>query len=298
MEEILLNIMANYGGNPRVSVGMGKQFGRHLLRLRYTGAPYDPTKSGEDEWTYSLMNGLGYFPIWTCRGKANTVSLQLTERPKRGAIFSIMLAVLAAALLGSIGNLLPDGLRLSLDAILLTPICQGFLGLMSTFSGLMVAFTICSGILKVGDTMTLGQIGRHILSRFVGLSFVLCAVLVALVTPILRLNFSGYVVERSSQLGEISQMFFEILPSNPVDPFLMGNAMQIIVIALLLGIGLLSIGERGSAIRELVDEGATLTQHTVSLICGIIPLFVFMMLLSNSGPGGCRCCFRSGNRSC
>ena len=105
-----------------------------------------------------------------------------------------------------------------------------------------------------------------------GLSFALCAIVVALVLPFLSLDFSGNVAQHSSQLGQISQMFFEILPTNPVDPFLMGNAMQIIVIAALLGIGLLSIGERGSAIRELVDEGATLTQHTVSLICGMFLL--------------------------
>lgn len=90
----------------------------------------------------------------------------------------------------------------------------------------MVAFTISSGILKVGDTVTLGKMGRHILSCFVGLSFVLCAFVAALVIPFLRLHASGNVAQQASQLGQISQMFFGILPTNPVDPFQVGNAMQ------------------------------------------------------------------------
>lgn len=285
VEEILLNIMADCGGNLRVSVGIGKQFGQHLLRLRYTGAPLDPTKIGEDEWTYSLMKGLGYLPSWNYRGGTNTVSLQLAERARRSALFSIMLAVFAAAVLGLIGHFFPDSLRMDLNEVLLAPVSQGFLGLMSTFSGLMIAFTICSGILNVGDTMTLGRMGRHVLSRFVGLSFALCAVTAALVFPFLNLSLSGGTGEQSSQLAQISRMIFEILPANPVDPFLKGNAMQIIVIALFLGIGLLSIGERGSRIRELIDESAVLSQYTVALICRMIPLFVFVMLLRQIWSG-------------
>ena len=74
-------------------------------------------------------------------------------------------------------------------------------------------------------------------------------------------------------------MIFDILPANPIDPFQTGNTLQIIVMALFVGIGLLVIGERGKRIRGLIDEGTALTQYIVSFICGFIPLFVFVMLL-------------------
>lgn len=279
VEELLLNVMAGCGRNVSVNWGMGRRLGRQVFCLRYAGAPLDPTKSGGDDWTEATLRTLGYFPAWSYRGGTNTVSLVLSERARHSALFYIMIAVLAAAALGFAGKLCPEALRTGVDEALLTPAANGFLGLMGTFSGVMIAFTICSGILGVGDAVALGRLGRRILARFTGISFAVCAVTVALVCPLLSLRFSAGGEGRASQISQISRMFFDILPSNPIEPFQTGNTMQIIVIALFAGIGLLAIGERGSRLRGLIDEGAALTQRTVTFVCGFVPLFVFVMLL-------------------
>lgn len=133
--------------------------------------------------------------------------------------------------------------------------------------------------------MVLGRMGRHTLIRFVLISFLVSAATAAMVVPVLGLDLSGSAGERDSQVVQISRMVFDILPSNPIDPFRTGNALQIIVIALFVGIGVLVIGERGGRIRGLIDEGAVLMQRVVSFVCKLVPLFVFVMLLRQIWSG-------------
>ncbi|MBR4703706.1 MAG: dicarboxylate/amino acid:cation symporter [Oscillospiraceae bacterium] len=278
-EELLLNLMSSREEGSRVSVGLGRQFGRQLFRLRYEGPPLDPTENSDDSWAGEMMRALGFSPAWNCRGRVNTVSLVLADRPKRGAVFYILLAVLAAALLGFAGSFLPEALRRSLDDVLFGPVTDGFVGLLNTFSGLMIFLTVCSGIQGMGDPAALGRTGKSVLLRFVGLSFAISVASAALVLPFLKLGHAAGATGESAPLSQLSRLFFGILPSNLVEPFQTGNALQIIVISLFAGVGLLALGERGNRLRGLIEEAASLQQRIVSAICALVPVFVFVMLL-------------------
>ena len=278
VEELLLNIM-EAGGNLQISVGTGKQFGKHILCLRYKSDPIDPTKTDEDPVAGDMMRSLGLSPSWSYRGRVNTVSLVLSERTKHSTLFYVMMAVAAAIAAGIGGRYLPDNLRQGIIDGLLTPTADGFLGLLGAFSGLMILLTICNGILGMGDTATLERTGKSIIIRFIAISFGIGIASVLMVLPILNLNFSDGGQGQASQLGQLSCMFFDILPKNLIEPFQNGNTMQLIVIAMLVGVGLLVIGERGSHIRRSVGEATGLMQHIVSSICTLIPIFVFIMLV-------------------
>ena len=279
VEELLLNLLEHFGEGFMISVGIGKQFGRQVLRIRYTAEPYDPTKSGENPLTEDMLRSLGLFPAWSCRGKSNTVSLVLAERPKRSTLFYIALAALSAVILGALGGFIPEDVRLAAVSSILSPAASSFLGLLSTFAGVMIFLTICSGILDMGDTATLGRMGKSVVIRFIVISFVISAAAAVAVLPFMRLNFSSGAQTQSSALAEIVKMIFDILPTNIIDPFRTGNTFHIIVIAVFIGCALLAIGERGSRIRGLVGECAVLFQHIVSAVCALVPLFVFSMLL-------------------
>ena len=192
-------------------------------------------------------------------------------------------ALIGSALTGAavylLGRLLPDSLLRELDGVLLAPAADAFLGLMSTFSGILIAFTICNGILGIGDSSTLGKLGKKYIIRFVGVSFLICAATLALDVLILGLRFSAQGAGDASQLSEVSAILFAILPSDPVSPFQTGNTLQIVVISLLVGVGIMLAGERGSRLRSLVEEGTSLLQRVLTGITVLIPLFVFAMLL-------------------
>jgi len=279
VEELLLNLLSHSGCGLKLSVGLGKQFGRQMFRLRYEAQPFDPTRSSDNPTADELMRSLGLFPAWSARGRINTVSLVLADRPKRSTLFYILIAAAAAALLGALGNLIPEEVRQIVVTSLLSPLSGCFLGLLNTFAGMMILLTICSGILGMGDSATLGRMGKSIVVRFFLLSLAISAATVVLVLPFVRLNFSSGGQGQASAVEEISRMFFDILPTNLIDPFRTGNTFHIIVIATFLGCALLAIGERGSRVRGVIGEASVLFQQIVSSVCSLVPLFVFSMLL-------------------
>ena len=279
VEEILLNLLAHFGSGMKFSIGLGKQFGRHMFRLRYDAEPFNPSKSGDDPLTDDVLRSLGLSPAWNCRGKSNTVSLFLTNRPKRSTLFFILLAVIAAVILGVFGNVIPEDVRRNVNDAVLSPLSNCFLGLLNTFAGLMIFLTICSGILGMGDSTTFGRTGKSVILRFVGILFAIGAASAAVVLPFVSLNHSSVGQEQTSALVQISRMFFDILPSNIIDPFRTGNTFHVVVIAAFTGCALLALGERGSRVRTLIGEGALLFQQIVSFVCTLVPLFVFSMLL-------------------
>ena len=191
VEEILINILTHCGSSMKISVGLGKQFGRHMFRLHYEAEPFDPSKTGDNPLADDMMRSLGLFPAWSCRGKSNTVSLVLANRPKRSTLFYIMLAAIAAVVLGTLGNIIPDTVRLTINDSLLSPVSNCFLGLLNTFAGLMIFLTICSGILGMGDSATLGRTGKSVIARFIGISFAIGAISAVITLPFVKLNFSS-----------------------------------------------------------------------------------------------------------
>ena len=108
-----------------------------------------------------MLRSLGLFPAWSCRGKSNTVSLVLLNRPKRSTLFFILLAVTAAVILGILGTVIPENVRMNVNNTVLSPLSNSFLGLLNTFAGLMIFLTICSGILGMGDSATLEERGNR-----------------------------------------------------------------------------------------------------------------------------------------
>ena len=279
VEALLLNIMEGCGKGIRLSLGIGKRFGRQVLRLRYAAPPFDPTGRGEDAWSADFLRTLGYAPAWSHRIGVNTVSLTLAERTQKSTVFYTLIAVLFAFLLGTTGRMLPEGILQTVCDTLLTPLTDSFLGLLKTFSGIMILFTICSGIIGMGGMETLERTGKSVVLRTMAFSIAVGIGAIVLLQPFFDLEYHRGMRGDAEQLKAVSRLIFDILPSNIVEPFSSGNLIQIIVIAGFVSMGLLAIGERGARVRGLIDDSAALTQHIVSTISACVPLFVFAMLL-------------------
>lgn len=279
IEEILLNILTHFGNNTKISVGIGKHFGQHIFRLFYKTELFDPSKSSEHSSSDDIMRSLGLVPAWNYRGKTNMVSLVLADRPKRSTLFYIFLAVVFAVIMGEIGHIIPENVRLIINDSVLSPISNSFLGLLSTFAGLMIFLNIISGILDIGNTATLEGMGKSIITRFIAISFIVCTVSFVIIFPFFNFNFSTVSIGQVSVFEQIIRMFFDILPTNIIEPFKTGNTFQIIVIAIFIGCGLLAIEERGKNVRSIINESSILFKHIVSSVCAVIPVYIFSMLL-------------------
>lgn len=286
IEELLLRIRDASDTTMRIRVMIGRHFGRHVFQISYKGAAFDPTEASQED--NPILETIGLTPIWGYRKQINTVSQTISGKAKRGRLFKILLAIVMASLLGYLGTFLPDTFRTTVDESFLSPLTNCFLGLLATFSGIMIALTITSGVLGVGDTSTLSRIGKNVILRFFLISFVTSIVALLAAYPFFELATGGSGEGPTLQLKEITGVFFNILPTNPIDPFLKGNSLQIIVIGLFVGVGLLALGERTKTVRDFVQEGASLSQWLTSSVCSMVPVFVFVALLHQIWSGNIR----------
>ncbi len=285
MEEMLLRIKDNQQEPLQISLGLGKRYGKPVVNLKYEGQPFDPTEGNAEHWNDRILASAGLLPTWNYRGKTNLLSIRFDETGGHSTLFYIMIAALAAVIIGAAGHFLPQETKAGMDEILLAPLMGGFLGLLNTFAGIMIGFTIISGVLGVGDSSTLGKIGKGLLLRLFTICLAISAFALCFASVFLNLRISSSGGSGVSQLSQISKMIFGILPSNPISPFLNCNTMQIIVIALFAGVGLLTLTEQGQHLRIVVEECTKLTQLITSAICRLTPLFVFTALLRQIWSG-------------
>ncbi len=282
-EELLLCVMEHADAPKSCTLTMGTRFGRASADIQYEGAAIDPT-TVEDEWSTRLLSNLGLTPIWSYRRGVNTLRLRVLRASGRKDLLYLLLAVAAAAALGLLGGILPEAFTGGVTELLLAPLFNAFVGLLATFAGLLILLTVASGVFGVGDTRLLQRVGCVMFSRYVLTSFAcsLCATLLAArLFPLTAAPSGG-----ESQLSAVSQLFFDILPKNLITPFLEGNMMQIIVLALFLGVVLLLLGERAATVARFVEEGSWVLQAMMGQVCRLIPLFVFASLLRMFWSGG------------
>ena len=57
------------------------------------------------------------------------------------------------------------------------------MGFLSAVAGLMIFLSVLCGIYGMGDIVTLGRIGKRIILRFLSVSFLASAVVLALILP-------------------------------------------------------------------------------------------------------------------
>ena len=287
VEEMLLRILDRTKESVvKVELGLGKRMRRQMLYIRYDGDELDPTGTEEDdEWSAGILEGLGLFPTWSYKGKTNWISLILKQPGKRNSLISILIAVLLAVIVGLAGHLLSDGSRAELDEAIFQPIMPAFLGLLNTFAGFMIALTIANGILGMGSSRQVGIIGKKILFRYVFLSFIVALITIVVMFPLFDLDFSLGAEGGMTQVKSISEMLFNILPKDPLTPFISGNTIQVIVISIFVGLALVLLDDKVIKIRSLVEEGCVLLQRLTSMVCSLIPIFVFAALVHQIWTG-------------
>ncbi len=286
LEELLLCLREREDAPESFRLSTGRRFGKSSILLRYGGAAFDPT-AGTDEnetWQSQILTNLGLSPVWSYRSGKNTVALDLPGAHGMSTLLRLLIAAVAAVAVGIAGSCLPEAIRLGLNDYLLTPLFHAFLGLISTLAGFMIFLTVTSGIFGIGDTASLSRIGKTTLPRFLATAFASAALAATATLPFIRLRMDA-PAQGESQIGKITEMIFDILPKNPVRPFLEGNMMQIIVMAVLAGVVLLILGDRMKRVTALIEDLGSAIRMMMEIICKLIPLFVFVSMVKQIWTG-------------
>ena len=204
---------------------------------------------------------------------------------------SLALQILIALILGiAVGVVLIILNQASFAANYIKPFGTIFLNLLKFIVVPIVLFSIMSGIISMKDIRKVGSIGWKTIVYY--MCTTACAILIGL---LLSMALKGLYTQmdtadlnyEAAQGQSLMETIVNIFPSNPITPLANATMLQVIVIALLFGFGIIMAGEKGKATAELVESINEVSMKIMDFILKLSPIGVFCLItpvVAENGP--------------
>ena len=203
---------------------------------------------------------------------------------------SLTVKITISLVLGVIAGLLLQG-RSDIAVTYIKPFGTIYLNLIKMVVVPVVLLSIMQGIISLQDVRKVGSIGVKTVA------FYMCTTALAVTLGLLFANIlnvgGGYVIATEGLVYEAKEApsFIEtivnIFPSNFFQPMASANMLQVIVIAILFGFGIILAGEKGKAAQEFVDSFAEVCFKVMGMILELSPIGVFALIcpvVAENGP--------------
>lgn len=158
-----------------------------------------------------------------------------------------------------------------------------FINLLKMLVVPLVTFSLICGVCGIGDVKKLGRVGIKAFGLFL-LTTTLAISLALLVSVTINPGKDFNLVQSTQtefvapEPPLITQVFIDIVPSNPVTAFAEGNMLQIIFFIILFAICLLMVGERGRSLVDGAEKMNDVMMQLVNVVMSIAPYGVFALM--------------------
>lgn len=280
VEEILFKSMNAGNDGVDIKLSMGKKFMSFFITLELGGEVYNVYSEQESEQGVlggSILKSLGLSPEYKFTGSVNRYAFRIRRR-STSPFVSLAIAAVLAAIIGSLGYLLPDAARMTLLDKLLIPLNDTFLDLLGCIAGPMIFLAVAWGIYGIGDAAALKNIGKKLCGSYIGTSCIAATLLCLLAIPLFDLHFTA-ASGTGSGLSDAFAMILGIVPKDIFSPFVNGNTLQIIFIAVVIGIAMLFLGQKTDFVAKVVEQINYIVQFLIEAISKLVPVFIFIVLL-------------------
>ncbi len=282
IEEVLLDYLDAFGSDAEFTVDYGGGLFRNRIRLTVPGKALDPFASTEadsdDELFLSnVLSRMGQYRKWNYVRGVNTI----TYTPAKKSLpdwQKLLIAILSAIVLGLAARALPVSLSTVLQQDVVSPLLDTFLGFLNAVAGPMIFLTVVWGIYNIGDASTFSEVGRRIGVNFLVFLFAMTALTALISLPFFSLKAGN--AQNGNQYAELYHMVLDIVPNNLFTPFSRGNTLQIMFIAIIVGIMMLTISKNMPVIAGLVEQLGFIVDGIMGFIGKLVPVFVFGSLFS------------------
>jgi aerobic C4-dicarboxylate transport protein len=210
------------------------------------------------------------------RQRRNTITLQ------------VLLAIVAAVALGELDPKL---------ALAMKPLGDLFIKLIRMAIAPIVFLCVSTGVAHIGDLRKVGRIGLKALIYFelvttlalvIGLASVTIFKPGAGVNALRSPSASGDYAAYASKGKEFSFLEFVMgsVPDNALGAFVRGDLLQVVVIALLVGVALIQMGSRGQSVVRGLDSVMMVFFGIIRIIMRVAPIGAFGAMAFTVGKFG------------
>ncbi|MBP3633261.1 MAG: dicarboxylate/amino acid:cation symporter [Oscillospiraceae bacterium] len=274
-EEVLLDYQEKFGEEAVFSLKCGKRLSSIKVELVVEGRPFDPFDEAgeEDDVIRGLLARIGLAPTYSYKNGKNYIVFIAKKKSLSGTVK--MVAAIALAIFAGLGlNLLPDGIRQGINDYALTPVTDTFMGLISAVSVPLVFLSILSSICSMGNMETLGKIGTKTLKAIFLHMIVIGVFVTVLASCFYPIQWDG---GGASGFSQVLDLIYDIVPSNLFEPFVTGNMLQLIFIAIMIGLAMLVLSSRVNGVYSLIEQLSSIVQTIMSGLSSILPVLIFVI---------------------
>ena len=216
-----------------------------------------------------------------------------TERERKKPFYAnlwvqVLIAIAAAVVFGYLSPA---------KAIAMKPLGDGFIRLITMIISLIIFCTVVSGIASMQDMKKVGRVGGKALLYFEVVSTV--ALFIGLVVGNVAHPGSGFNVSAANldakavadyagqaKSQSITDFLLHIIPTTVVDAFAKGDILQVVFVAILFGLALSALGDRGKPLVTLLDSLTQTVFGIVNMLMRFAPIGAFGAMAFTVGKYG------------
>ncbi len=154
----------------------------------------------------------------------------------------------------------------------------------------LVFVTIVAGVVSMGDPSKLGSLGAktiilYMLTTLVAITIGL--ILAVIFQPGAGVDLTGAEPAAAMEATvPLSERLMAIVPQNPFAALAEGDILATIFFALLIGVSLLTLGDRGKPVADFMDASSDVVLRITHWIMEIAPFGVFALIARVTGAQG------------
>lgn len=182
-------------------------------------------------------------------------------------------------------------------AIAMKPLGDGFLKLIKMIIAPVIFCTVVSGIAGIDNMKRMGRVGGKALVYFEVVS-TLALIIGLIVANTVRPGAGMDKIPSATEMADAAKLvgkakelnsvdfFLNIIPKTMVDAFAQQDILPVLFVAILFGLALAALGERGKNIKLLIDDLTPVIFGIVNLIMKVAPIGAFGAMAFTIGKYG------------
>lgn len=148
----------------------------------------------------------------------------------------------------------------------------------------VVLLSLIDGVISMGDMKKVGSVGWKTMAYFLATTALACVIGLVFASifknaglfPTLQLA-EGVTWDKATSANFMDTLV-GIFPTNMWESFTTSNMLQVIVISLMLGAGILAAGEKAKAVQDFVGSAYSVIEQVMAFIIRLSPIGVFAMI--------------------
>ena len=165
----------------------------------------------------------------------------------------------------------------------IAPVGTMFINLIKMMIVPVVLCSLIVGMTSMGDMKKLGRIGIKTVAFYMvttAIAIVIGFSVAGVIEPGVGMALPAEAAPKVKEAPSIMQVFVNMIPKNPIDSMAKADILPVIIFALFIGAGIISVGgKKGALLINVFDSGAEVCYKIIAMIMRLAPIGVFCLLL-------------------